>query len=159
MEKNLEERADARQIVVEAGMSDRPEYYSGRGAIACDLNDKILEKVFQGIKIEHGDEAARQFAQMVADIPKLSATDFLLSLYRLEGRDWRWDKKMMGNEKGVYVDGPTDEAKISVGFATIAGALCGDSSRDETGYIRGEFLRRHGIQDTKAMYRVCFFEK
>ena len=147
----LERRLDARQIVMGAGMSDRPEFYSGRGAIASDLNDKILEKVYQGVQREYGEEAAKQFAQMVADVPKLSATDFLLTLYRLERQDWRWDKEMLGNEKGVYVDGKTVEAKMAVGFATIAGALYGDSSRNETRYIRGEFLRRHNINDNSKV--------
>ena len=157
MAQDLECRMDARQIVMEADMSARPEFYSGRGAIACDLNDKILEKVYQGVQREHGEEAAKQFAQMVADVPKLSATDFLLTLYRLEGQGWKWDTKILGNEKGVYVDGPTDEAKIAVGFVIIAGALSGDSSRDETGYIRGEFLRRHGIESPKSQDNMGIF--
>ena len=69
------EKLEAMQIVMEAGMSARPEFYSGRGAISCDLNDKILEKVHKGVQREHGEEAAKQFVQMVADVPKLSATD------------------------------------------------------------------------------------
>ena len=156
MVKDLEGRMDARQIVMEVGMSDRPEFYSGRGAIACDLNDKILEKTYQGIKKEHGEDAAEQFAQMVANIPKLSATDFLLTLYRLEGNKWKWDKRILGREKGVYVDGPTDEAKMAVGLATIAGALFGDGSRDETSYIRGEFLRRHGIKTPHSANQTSY---
>jgi hypothetical protein len=77
---------------------------------------------------------------MVADVPKLSATDFLLTLYRLDGQDWKWDKKMLGKEKGIYA---TDEA---TGFATIMGVIFGDNSVDETSYIRREFLRRHEIK-------------
>jgi len=152
----LEERLDARQIVMEAGMSARPEFYSGRGAIACDLNDKILEKVYQIIQRKHGEEPAKQFAQMVADVPKLSATDFLLTLYRLEGCNWKWDKGLLGREKGVYIDGPTEETKMAVGFATIAGALFGDSSRDETGYIKREFLRRHKINIPETEQRSSY---
>lgn len=140
---NLEDKIDARQIVMEAGMSTRPEFYSGRGAISCDLNDKHLEKIYQIIKKEYGNDTAKQYAQMVADIPKLSATDFLITLYRLEGNEWEWDKRILGNERGAYVDGETDEAKMAVGMATIFGALTGDSERDETDYIRGEFLERH----------------
>ncbi len=157
MAQDLEGRMDAKQIAMDAGMSARPEFYSGRGAIACDLNDRILEKVYQGVQRAHEEEVAKQFAQMVADIPKLSATDFLLTLYRLEGHDWKWDKRILGGENGVYVDGPTDEAKMAVGFATIASVLGGMSERDETGYIRGKFLRRHGIKTPNSNQRTNGF--
>jgi len=137
---SLEERMGASTIVMQAGMSARPGFYSGRGAISSDLNDKILEKVHQGILHAHGEQAAAQFVGMVADIPKLSATDFLLTLYRLEGNGWQWDKRLVGGEKGIYPDG------VGSAWGTIASILGGMDERDETNYIRGEFLRRHGVK-------------
>ena len=158
MRQDLEGRMDARQIVMEAGMSARPEFYSGRGAITLDLNDKILEKVYQGVKREYGEEATEQFVQMVANIPKLSATDFLQTLYNLEGNNWKWDKERLSSGKGIDV-GPDygDGTREAIAFATIAGVLYGDSSRDETEYIRGEFLRRYGIQTPESASRIRFF--
>jgi len=137
---NLQERAtpmDAMQIVSEAGMTEDPGYYSGRGAIRSDLNNQILEKVYQGIKKEYGEEPAQNFVQMVADIPKLSATDFLLTLYRLEGNNWEWDK-MLSNKKGIYLG---NDGSV---FGTMASALCGMRGIDETHTIRSQFLTRHG---------------
>lgn len=139
--KNIEE------IVREAGMSSRPEYYSGRGAISCDLNDKNLEGIYRGIKKNYGKKEADSYAQMVAKIPVLSATDFLLSLYKLTSHNWKLDKLKFGEEKGIYVDGDTDEQKYVVGMATIVETLCRDSKRDETAYIRSEFLRKHNIKN------------
>jgi len=145
--KKLENRTNAREIVREAGMSDRPEHYSGRGATSSDLNFEILEKVYTGIKNEHGDAAAEQFAQMVADIPRLTATDFLLTTYRLERNDWKWNERLLGNEKGIDV-GPDmgDGSRASIGFSTIAGILGGSNKLDESFYIREQFLRNHGIK-------------
>ena len=120
-------------------MNPRPEYFSNRGATTSDLNDKILENIYKGIQNEYGDNAANQFAQMVAKIPKLSATDFLLSLYRLEGNNWNWDEKILGNEKGIYA---TDEGTA---MGTLFAALSGMNKRDETKDIRREFLKRHKI--------------
>jgi hypothetical protein len=156
----LEEKLDARQIVMEANMSARPEFYSGRGAISDDLNSKILEKVYQGVQREHGEKAAKQFAQMVADIPSLSATDFLLTLYRLESNNWKWNKKMLGNEKGIDV-GPDygDGGREAIGMATIANILGGSLDRDETSYIRGEFLRNHNIEGPKEYKMSCRIRK
>ena len=123
-------KLDARQIVRNAGMSDRPEYYSGRGAITSDLNDKILEKTYELVQKEHGDDAAKHFAQMVADIQKLSATDFLNTLYNLESRNWKWDKRLLGDGKGMDV-GPDrgDRGREAIAMMTIAGVLFGASER------------------------------
>jgi len=151
MGNNLEGKMHARQIVDATGMSSRPEFYSGRGAILDDLDSRYLEKIYNGIEKEHGEEAAKQYIQMVADIPELSATDFLLTLYRLESHDWKWDKGLLGNEHGRDV-GPDDEngARVLVGFATIAGALYNNSQIDQTMFIRGEFLKNHGVKIPKS---------
>jgi len=137
---SLQKKLSASEIVREAGMSARPGFYSGRGATNSDVNDKIWEKVYQVINNFHGEDAANQYAQMVADISKLSATDFLLTLYRLESNDWEWDKKLSGSEKGIY---PDSEGSA---WGTIGEVLCGGHERDETYNIRGQFLRRHNIQ-------------
>ena len=134
------EKPDARQIVNDADMSGRPEFYSGRGATSSDLNDKNLEKIYQSIEQHHGKDAAQNYVRMVADIPKLSATDFLLSLYKLESHDWKWDKGLLGREKGLYA---TD---IGTAHGTVFSVLFGMSDTDETSYIRGAFLKRHMIE-------------
>lgn len=146
---DLEGKLNAQQIVSRAGMSSRPEYYSGRGATASDLNGDKLEQIYSFIKNEYGKEAAQNYVQMVADIPVLSATDFLLSLYRLEGYDWKWDKKLLGNEQGVYA---ADEGSA---FGTLISGLSGMNRRDETEHIRGRFLEMHGIKAEKP-YRGLY---
>ncbi len=147
---NLETKLNAREIVGEAGMSARPEFYSGRGAINCDLNDKKLESIYQTIKREYSEGAAQYFAQMVADIPKLTATDFLLTLYRLEAQNWKWNKNLLGDEKGIDVGPDQGDGKREItGMMTVLSILGGLSERDETEYIRSAFLKRHGIKNTK----------
>jgi hypothetical protein len=139
------------QIVVDAGMHRRPEYYSGRGAITSDLNSPILEKIYQGIEKQYGKKSANQYVKMVAKIPKLSATDFLLSLSKLESNNWKLKGLNLGRERGVYVDGPTDKAKFAVGLFTIAGVFSGGSERDETDFIKGQFLHNHNIKTGKKV--------
>ena len=141
----------AREIVSRAGMSDRPGFYSGRGAIISDLNDAILEKIYQGISCEYGEESADQYAQMVAVMPKLSATDFLLTLYRLEANGWVWDARILPNTNGIY---PDSEGSA---FATVVEVLFGSGERDETPYIRGGFLRRHGIESEETRSSKSYF--
>jgi len=153
----LERKINAREIVMNVGMSAHPEHYSGRGATLSDLNGEILEKTYKVIQKEYGKKVSEEFVQMVADTPKLSATDFLLNLYKLEGNGWKWDKKNLGSENGVYVDGPTDEAKMVVGFVTIAEVMFGDRSIDYTRQIRDFFLKRHGIKQLEKD-RYYFFK-
>src|SRR3989338_9163592 len=99
----LENKLNAGEIVAKAGMSKRPEFYSGRGTILADLNSNILEKIYQEINEIHGEKVSKQFVKIVKEIPGLSATDFLLSLYKLESNNWKWKKDLSGNENGVYV--------------------------------------------------------
>ena len=150
---SLEVKLKAWQIVRQAGMSERPEYYSGRGATSSDVNDKILEKTYQIVQREHGKEAAGEFAQMVADIPVLSATDFLLTFYRLEGNKWKWHKGLLGNEKGMDFGSDHDDgARWAIGVATIGNVFGGSHDRDDTRHIRGESLARHGIEQPQKIY-------
>jgi hypothetical protein len=148
--KSLMGRITASGIVVKTGHSSTPEFYSARGATTTDLNSKLLEKFYNGIKRNIGKDAGKEFVKMVADIPKLSMTDFLLTLYELERNNWKWDRGMLGNANGIYLSGSSDEARDATSFATIAGVMSGMSSRDETPYIRGQFLRNHGVEESKS---------
>jgi hypothetical protein len=121
-------------------MSSRPEFFSGRGATLSDLNDRILENLYRRILGNHelGEKAAQAFVDMVADIPVLSATDFLITLSALEGNGWVWEKCLLGNQKGIYA------GDVGSGLGTILSVAGGSRERNETPAIRNEFLRRHG---------------
>ena len=136
-------------------MSLRPFYYSGRGAIRSDLEDKQLEAHWMCIKSNEVKEvhdpetefplgASEAFVQMVASIPKLSATDYLKCLHALCRRGWVWDDAILESigVSGISV-GTKDDPHV--GVMGIIGALCGDNDRDETGWIRGAFLARRGV--------------
>jgi hypothetical protein len=134
------EKLAARDIVMDAGMSARPEFYSGRGATRSDLNSTILQKIYDGVSREHGKDAGDNFAQMVADIPKLSATDFLITLYRLEGNEWKWSEELNSTVKGLYA------GDYGSAFGTVMGVLSGMNDTDETEHIRSTFLWQHDIK-------------
>jgi hypothetical protein len=133
------------EIIYDSGMSNRPEFYSGRGVILDDLNSGILEKIYQGIVGSFGKVAGESFITMVESMPKLTATDFLLTLHTLQSSNWVYNKPSVGAiEIGKNKDGEYD---LCSGFAAISGILFGDSKRDETYSIRGDFLRSHGRKE------------
>lgn len=130
----------------EGRMCGNPEYYSGRGAIRSDLNSKLLEKIFQGIKKEIGDEAAESFVEMVASIDRLSATFFLNSLYRLEDMGWKWKAAETAAPQDHIDLGQDGEGRLAVGFASMMSWMHGGSERNETFMISSDFLTAHGRQ-------------
>jgi len=140
---DLENGKTAFEIVMQCRMSGRPEFYSGRGATSRDLSSDKLESIYGRIEKHPGKKAAEDFARMVADIPVLSATDFLLSLYRLEANGWAWDKRLLGRENGLYARMPGEA------LGTIVSALGGFLDRDDTVGIRYEFLKKHSLKDPK----------
>lgn len=130
-------------IIRQAGMSCRPEYYSGRGATSADLRDEHLEAIWCGIGEARGVAAAEAFVSMVGGMAQLSATDFLITLSSLECNEFAWDVRLLSKKEGLC---PVDEVTA---FCTIADTMfgMGRGDRDETSYIRGAFLKRHGYVD------------
>lgn len=139
------EKISAREIVRSVGMSDRPEYYSGRGATTSDLNGDMLYAIYQKITQELGANQANAFVTMVKKLKTLSATNFLNALYTLERYDW--SENTSYHESGIDIgsDGPGREA---IAFATIAEVLFGggQTRRDDTEYIKSTFLRKVGFE-------------
>jgi hypothetical protein len=126
-----------RGFVQKAGMSARPEFYSGRDAMLCDLNGEQLEKIYQSIVKDFGEEAGKNYIHMVKDIEVLSATKFLNSLYSLCNNDWMWNNT--NEESNILIDGEGSA------WGTIGSVLFG-GKYDDTSSIKNGFLRNHGIQ-------------
>lgn len=141
----------AREIVRQCGMSDRPGYYSGRGATTSDLDSVKLERIYTAIRSQVSEDAASNFVEMVAALPVASATDFLITLYMLASNDWKWDAALLSKEKGIYPDNETSA------FFTIAEVMAGLGKRDQTAMIVSSFLANHGkkteLKTQYGMYR------
>lgn len=116
---------------------DAPSFYSGRGAKEGDLPGRTLDAVYEAIHANVGPEAAGKFVQMVADIPVLSATDFLLSLQSFELNKWTWAERMTPETRGIYAD------SIGSAVGTFLESLSRQPKKDDTARIRGRFLQAH----------------
>lgn len=129
----------AREIVRSVGMSDRPEYYSGRGATISDLDGDKLYAIYQKIKQELGTNHADNFVTMVQRLKTLSATNFLNSLYILERYDWT--DYISFRESNIYMYLNVADKELSA-FSTIEETSFGGihSRRDDTEYIKSSFL-------------------
>jgi len=145
-------------------LNPRPSYYAGRGARLGDLKGEQLELIFQHLQCNQGEGreypegAADAFVQMVASIPKLSATDFLVVLDALDRTGWKWEDHLLNaiGVSGMNL-GDTKDSQgnygahaRAVGFGAIMSVMDGMNDRDETFLIRGEFLRRRGVSPARG---------
>lgn len=127
-------------------MDTNPCQYAGRGATTSDLNEQQLEQIYQNIEAEFGEEEAGAFVRMVADIPKLTATDFLNALEKLEQSQWQWDENSRLPDTGIegianFPGG--EEERDALVFGIIGSTFTGHAQTDQTPLIRDNFLLRH----------------
>jgi hypothetical protein len=142
----LEEKLTAIDIVNEAGMDERPEYYSGRGATLTDLTPKHLQKIHGLINKEHGEEAAQNFVEMIANMKDLAASNFLTCLYHLEAMGWRYGGFQSDLAGGVAIAKNRDgRYNTDSGIQGILAAIH-SRGRDETEEIRQPFLEDMGYK-------------
>jgi hypothetical protein len=142
----MEKLEQLKNIIRNAGMSTRPEYFSGRGATLADLDSEILQKIYQGIIDTFGTKAAKSFVDMVAKIKVLSATTFLEELYLLQINNWKLDKTKK-DEFGVSVPKKeNDDWDINMGMIGMMNALSSGGGPGQTSQIRSGFLRTHGVK-------------
>jgi hypothetical protein len=127
----MEHEMNAREIVQRKGMNPDPASYAGRGATTRDLTSTTLRRICEGIKDAFGESAATSFVSLVRAVPTLSAEAFLVALYRLEAEGWRWSPHVLRDD--------IEMIRISSVSAPLASSV---PQRDETNYIRGEFLER-----------------
>ena len=124
------------ELVRKAGMSSRPEYYSGRGVKVCDLSGEQLFMIYKGIKENLGERQAEAFVNMIEKLQSLSATNFLNCLYVLEASDW----VLMNFEEDDVDIGPDTCGRTTTAIATFAEAFS-SSYGDATDYIRNTFFK------------------
>ena len=129
---------NATEIVMSAGMSARPGYYSGRGATISDLDGNLLSKIRTTIQKEKGKDAAQGFTEMIRNASVLSATAFLQSLYKLESNDWKFNGT---SDDQIYPDskGSAWGTIISVSGGSL------NKRKDQTDYIKWDFLQEGEI--------------
>ncbi len=127
----MEKELNVRDIVQRQGLNADPAFYAGRGATTRDLTSTTLRRIYDGVKGAFGEGAANSFISMVQAVPILSAEAFLVAFYRLEAEGWKWSPHVL-----------RDDIEMIRVAAVSTPLTNGTPQRDETHYIRGEFLER-----------------
>jgi hypothetical protein len=142
-----------KDIIRNNNMSTRPEFYSGRGATTSDLNSDILFGIHKDIKKEYGEDAAKNFVKMVADLKIASATAFLQRLYDLSNNDWKYfDRESQSAAEGVAIEKNADGEYDSIhGMVSMMNAMH-SGINNQTNRIVGSFLSANGCVNEKTWH-------
>lgn len=139
-------------------MSALPDHYSGREANSGDLSSDDLSKIYLALKAEYGDEAARQFCQMIYEMPNLAATPFLYTFFSFVANGCVWadttPEDANFNAEAVKAD------PFGIGIATIGNMMAnggrvksfGSTESIRQGFLqshRGEFKRKKQIDHSR----------
>jgi len=126
----------------------RSGYYAGRGPKECDLNSKILEMFYTGLKKDVGAAAATNFVRFVNKLHDLSATSFIVAFEKFWwagctvtniAQDKRDRVQLSGRGAGLEVEA----------FGAIAETLFGGGRMDEyeisrvSNSIKRSFIEAH----------------
>jgi hypothetical protein len=122
---------NAEMFVQIAGLDPAPDAYSGRGATTADLSGATLELIHQQIGAKIGPDAAAQFVRMIEELPYLSTEAFLMMFYTLEVAGWKWEKSLL-----------QQHAEFSSAPGNLSSSSAGQPARNETEYIRTQFVDR-----------------
>ena len=114
-----------------AGMSLRPEFYSGRGVRCADVTFHHLQIIYEGLRSREAlgqfpKGAAEAFLMLVLRMPARTGTAFVTSLLALDANDYVFDEKLV-SESNVGL-GPDDEHREAIAMATIFSASVADTA-------------------------------
>jgi hypothetical protein len=132
-------------IISSAGLSARPSYYSGRGAISDDLDSFKLIKIQSLIKAHHGESAAIAFLKMVQSMSNMNATDFIQNCYTLEQNNFEWTIESPQVSGVDFVKDENCNHNQVQAVATLYSSIR-RGNRDDTNEIKSGFLRANGIK-------------
>lgn len=128
-----------RRIITTSGLSDRPEYYSGRGAMLCDLNGNMLYLIYK--KLARLDpNKGLNMAKMTLEMETLGATEFLENLYSLAANNYDLEKIKLSSDN-VSFGNSKGRSMYAIGLATIASTL-GTPRTDATPSIKECFINK-----------------
>jgi hypothetical protein len=131
----------------------RSSFYSGRGVNLGDLNSKFLEMIYQGLKSEVSQEAAKNFVKFVNNLKDLTASGFIIAFERFWDSECQNTNTSLPSGLGNQISGRGDE-RFAEGFALIGQIFGGGLSSPEkiereSHSVKDQFLRQHKEEITK----------
>ena len=128
-----------RRIITTSGLSDRPEYYSGRGAMLCDLNSNMLYLIYKKLARLDSNKGLNM-VKMTLEMSTLGATEFLENLYSLAANNYDLEKIKLSSDN-VSFGNSRGNSMFANGLASLASSL--SSTRgDATPSIKECFINK-----------------
>lgn len=121
LKNNIDGETIARQILLTSGLDDRASYYSGRGVMYCDLNEKNLVAIFEKL-LKLDIRYAIEFVEMVRQMKTLGATEFINSFIGFANKGFKSDNLKIV-DSNISLDGVHGETRDTVAFVSIFSAM------------------------------------
>lgn len=145
-------------------LNPRSSYYSGRGPMRGDLNEKHLELIFHGISKDFSPAHAELFVDFVETLTDLAATPFLVAFEYFWGTKCSNPKcyKQRGSDN-VTITSHEPDVQFAEGMAGIMATLGNRQSPEVSdGISRGikfVFLMAHArkIKDKRPFINGGFY--
>ena len=128
LKNNIDGETIARQILLTSGLNDRASYYSGRGVMYCDLNEKNLVPIFEKL-LKLDINYAVEFVEMVRKMETLGATEFINSFIGFANKGFKSDSLKTENSN-ISLDGVHGEARDTIAFISIFSAMSRGNDTD-----------------------------
>ena len=149
IKNNISNEELTNHILLTSGLSNRASYYSGRGVMRGDLNEKNLEAIFK--KLYKLDVSyASDFVELVKKMPTLGATEFISTFHRFGSNGFKLAYNTI-EESNISLDGVHDEARDMVGLISLFNVTSRGNDYDrqvsESNYIKREFIQRVYLYD------------
>ncbi len=127
----------------------RSGFYAGRPPSLGDLNSKILEMIYLGIKKDVGESEATNFVRFVNSLEDLSASSFIVAMERFWALDCKEPLVHQESRDRARLDdnlyGRQLESQALGLLATVLGGrnLDEDKIRSRSMDIKRDFIRNH----------------
>lgn len=126
----------------------RSGYYAGRPPTTSDLNTKILEAIYAGLRRDVGAEAAKNFVQFVANLKDLSASSFIVAFEQFFNSGCKATSVEQHPSDRARLDRDDDGAQAFAASMEILGRPPqSESNIEELSFgLKSEFLRKHNSE-------------
>jgi hypothetical protein len=139
--------SEAGSAWVDGRFSMRSGFYAGRPPSTSDLNSKILEMFYQGMKRDVGSDEAGNFVRLVNNLTDLSATSFIVAFERFWATSCKEVSIAQSIADRMQLSGHGEAAYGEGLFAIVTALTNRGTSENEIRFlshnIKREFIQSH----------------
>lgn len=122
------------ELLIKSGMSSRATYYAGFSAKMKHYdNGKALIKMYNLLREEKGNYAAKSLEKLIAELPDLAASNFIAAIEHLSKNNWEYSSEILNSSPQIEI---TENQKL---ISLCVFAAKSENHPNETEAIKNAF--------------------